>query len=204
MLAAMNSERYDAVCPLSRNRRPRTGRTHRRTLNFSVAAIYCRPVPVKLSKMHIFNPDCVTLNGITVTLRYEVTETDIGRVREIVEERVRRGDASGYFFAFAERSGNVIAYVCYGPIPCTANSFDIYWIAVHSDEQKHGLGKWLMTLTEDLIRHQNGRRIYVETSGRPDYLPTRHFYDRCGYSPVAELPEFYGEGDSKVIYLKVL
>ena len=222
MLVAMNSERHDAVCPLSRNRQPRTGRTHRRTLNFSVAAIYSRPVPVKLSKMHIFNPDCVTLNGITVTLRYEVTETDIGRVREIVEstgffhaseidvatelveERVRRGDASGYFFAFAERAGEVIAYVCYGPIPCTANSFDIYWIAVHSDEQKHGLGKWLMTLTEDLIRHQNGRRIYVETSGRPDYLPTRHFYDRCGYSPVAELPEFYGEGDSKVIYLKVL
>ena len=147
--------------------------------------------------MHIFNPDCVTLNGITVTLRYEVTEIDIGRVREIVEstgffhaseidvatelveERVRRGDPSGYFFAFAERAGKVVAYVCYGPIPCTANSFDIYWIAVHSDEQKHGLGKWLMTLTEDLIRHQNGRRIYVETSGQQNNVEFRCGAECC-------------------------
>jgi D-alanine-D-alanine ligase len=176
----------------------------------------------EFSTMNILNPDSVILNGITLTLRYEVTEADQGRVREIVEstgffhpsevdvavelvaERLRRGDASGYFFAFAERSGVAVAYVCYGPIPCTANSFDVYWIAVHCDEQQHGIGKWLMALTEDLIRQQNGRRIYVETSGRPDYLPTRRFYDRCGYMPVAELPEFYGDGDSKVICLKVL
>lgn len=179
-------------------------------------------LPAELSKMKIFNPDTVALNGITLSLRYDVRDADIGRVREIVEstgffhskevdvavelveERLRRGDESGYFFAFAERNGTAVAYVCYGPIPCTASSFDVYWIAVHRDEQKHGIGKWLMALTEDLIRQKNGRRVYVETSGRPDYLPTRRFYDRCGYTPVAELPEFYGDGDSKVICLKVL
>jgi ribosomal protein S18 acetylase RimI-like enzyme len=75
---------------------------------------------------------------------------------------------------------------------------------VHRDEQKNGIGRWLMTLTEQLIRSREGRRIYVETSGRPDYLPTRSFYERCEYVKAAELPEFYGDGDSKVIYLKVL
>jgi GNAT superfamily N-acetyltransferase len=157
-----------------------------------------------------------------LTLRYDVVETDVIRVREIVdstgffhppevdvavelvEERLRRGDASGYFFAFVELEGVAIGYSCYGPIACTASSYDVYWIAVHRDEQKNGIGRWLMTLTEQLIRSREGRRIYVETSGRPDYLPTRSFYERCEYVKAAELPEFYGDGDSKVIYLKVL
>jgi len=164
----------------------------------------------------------VTVNEISLSLRYEVEEADTRRVREIVEstgffhsdevevavelveERLRRGDASGYHFAFMEHNGRVIAYACYGPIACTLSSFDVYWIAVHQEMQNHGLGRWLMSLAEDLIRHQKGRRIYVETSGRPDYQATRKFYDRCGYTSVAELPDFYAEEDSKVIYLKVL
>ena len=169
-----------------------------------------------------FPPQQTVSGERLLTLRYEVADADIQRVREIVdstgffhppevdvavelvEERLRRGDASGYFFAFVEHDGRAIAYSCYGPIACTANSYDVYWIAVHRDEQKHGIGRWLMTLTEELIRRREGRRIYVETSGRPDYLPTRSFYERCEYTKAAELPEFYGPDDSKVIYLKVL
>jgi len=156
----------------------------------------------------------------SITLRYEVQESDLATVRdivestgffypaevdvavELVEERLRRGDASGYFFAFVEHNGRTVGYSCYGPIACTTSSFDIFWIAIHSDAQRHGMGKWLMSVTEELIFDQGGERIYVETSGRDHYLPTRKFYDRCGYQKAAELPEFYGKGDSKVIYLK--
>lgn len=169
-----------------------------------------------------FPPQQTILGERLLTLRYEITEADISRVRaivestgffhpaeidvaaELVEERLRRGDASGYFFALVESAGVAIAYSCYGPIACTANSYDVYWIAVHRDEQRCGLGRWLMDLTEKLIHNSGGHRVYVETSGRPDYLPTRNFYERCEYTKAAELPEFYGEGDSKVIYVKVL
>ena len=167
-------------------------------------------------------PAELTLNDVRLTLRYDVAASDIRTVREIVEstgffhqpevdvavelveERLRRGAASGYFFVFAERDGSAVAYSCYGPIACTISSFDVFWIAVHRTAQKEGLGKRLMTLTERLIHDQGGQRIYVETSGREDYLPTRRFYDRCGYVKAAELPDFYGAQDSKVIYLKVL
>jgi D-alanine-D-alanine ligase len=156
------------------------------------------------------------------SLRYEVVSTDESEVRtivdstgffhdyevdiavELVQERLRRGDASGYFFAFAEQNGVPVGYSCYGPIACTADSYDVFWIAVRKSHQRHGLGRWLMELTEQLIAEAGGRRIYVETSGRPDYLPTRSFYERCQYQKAAELPDFYAEGDSKVIYVKVL
>ena len=169
------------------------------------------------------NPPTALHSGITnnsITLRYDVREQDLATVREIVEstgffypseidvavelveERLRKGEASGYFFAFAELDGRTVGYSCYGPIACTASSFDIFWIAIHSDAQRHGMGKWLMSVTEELIFGRGGERIYVETSGREHYLPTQKFYDRCGYQQVAELAEFYGEQDSKVIYLK--
>ena len=170
--------------------------------------------------MNLMNSPPPAVAGKSIKLRYEVVEDDIVKVREIVEstgffypaeidvavelvdERLRKGEASGYFFAFVELDGRTVGYSCYGPIACTINSYDIFWIAIHSDCQKHGFGKWLMSVTEELIFSCGGERIYVETSGRDHYLPTRRFYDRCGYQKVADLSHFYGPDDAKVIYLK--
>jgi hypothetical protein len=49
-----------------------------------------------------------------------------------------------------------------------------------------------------------GKRIYVETSSREQYRPTRSFYSCCGYCKEATLEDFYSSGDHKVIYLRML
>ena len=48
------------------------------------------------------------------------------------------------------------------------------------------------------------RQVYIETSNREQYAPTRGFYLRCGYRQEALLKDFYAVGDDKVIYGKVL
>lgn len=123
---------------------------------------------------------------------------------ELVKEREAKGLTSGYYFLFAERAGGVAGYTCYGPIPCTAESFDIYWIAISKFLRRFGLGKALLNKTEDSIRKMGGKRVYVETSSRPQYEPTRAFYSRCGYTEAARLENFYAPDDHKVIFLKVL
>lgn len=123
---------------------------------------------------------------------------------ELVEERLRRGAASGYRFVFADQAGRTVAYVCYGPIAGTAGSFDLYWIAVRRDCQGRGLGRRLFREVERRVRAAGGRRIYVETSGREAYAPTRAFYARCGCVIEAQLPDFYDRGDGKVIYCRKL
>jgi D-alanine-D-alanine ligase len=123
---------------------------------------------------------------------------------ELVEERLAKGPASGYHFVFAEVEGVTAGYACYGPIACTVWSYDLYWIAVDPAFQGQGLGRTLVTECERLIRDAGGRRVYIETSGKPQYVPTRGFYERCGYSLDVELAEFYGPGDSKVVYVKAL
>ncbi|MCS7303768.1 MAG: GNAT family N-acetyltransferase [Thermoguttaceae bacterium] len=123
---------------------------------------------------------------------------------ELVQERLRAGPASGYHFLFLEQMGQVIGYACYGPIPATVASFDLYWIAVHRRWQGRGLGRAILQEVERRIRQAGGGRIYIDTSGRPQYEPTRRFYQQCGYQCQARLPDFYAPGDDKLIYCKVL
>jgi ribosomal protein S18 acetylase RimI-like enzyme len=123
---------------------------------------------------------------------------------ELAEEAVRKGPASGYCFVMCEESGSLVGYSCYGPIPGTDSSFDLYWIAVDPGQQGRGLGRAIIEEVERRIRSAGGQRVYIETSSKEQYLPTRRFYSSCGYHEEAVLKDFYRNGDSKVIYSKVL
>ena len=154
--------------------------------------------------------------------RDEPRGSDVGRVREMVEatgfftpaevavavelvdDRLARGPASDYRFVFGEDGDRAVGYACFGPIPLTQSSWDLYWIVVDPLEQGRGAGRALLAESERRIALGGGRRIYVETSSRPAYEPTRRFYERCGYEVTATLEDFYGPGDGKVVYLKVL
>ena len=123
---------------------------------------------------------------------------------ELVEDRLEKGTASDYFFVFLEIRDRVVGYACYGPIPCTAHSFDMYWIAVHPDFQKQGFGRIISDETERLIQAAGGTRVYIETSQSDTYQTTRSFYQGCGYQFASILENFYAPGDGKVILCKTL
>lgn len=123
---------------------------------------------------------------------------------ELVEAHLAQGPASGYRFIFAERAGRLEGYVCFGPIALTKSSVDLYWIAVRPDRQRTGLGRRLMEMAEAAARELGGTALYVETSMRAQYEPTRGFYRGLGYRTVAEIPDFYGPGDGQAILMKRL
>jgi len=156
------------------------------------------------------------------TLRTEVKESDPAAIREIIrssgffredevdvavelaEERLAKGAASGYEFIFAEIGGDVVSYACYGLIPCTLVSYDLYWIATRNDQRGTGVGRIVLAEVEKSILALGGKAIYVETSGMAKYEPTRAFYLKNGYPEKARFEDFYAEGDDKVVYVKKL
>ncbi len=123
---------------------------------------------------------------------------------ELVDDRLTEGEASHYRFLVGERDGRVAGYACWGAIPGTLAAADLYWIVVHPDFQGQGAGAALLRAAEEWIAAESCARIYVETSTRPQYQPTRAFYLACGYRLVSELVDFYGPGDGKATFLKVL
>ena len=156
------------------------------------------------------------------TLREQVGPADVDAVRalisatgffskeeeaiatELVQERLEKGAASGYEFVLADRDGELAGYSCYGLIPCSTVSWDLYWIAVAPTSQGTGLGRRILALTEQRIAEAGGLACYAETSGRPQYAPTRAFYDRTGYATGAVFEDFYGPGDAKYVFVKRL
>jgi len=124
---------------------------------------------------------------------------------ELVDEHLAKGAAqSGYHFIFAECDGQSVGYACYGPIAGTQSSFDLFWIAVDKRYQGRRIGQALLAESERRVFQAGGRRLYIETSHREQYVSTRGFYLRSGYTQEAVLRDFYAPGDDKVIYVKAL
>lgn len=159
---------------------------------------------------------------MSLLYRQEIQSSDLGVILNIVQssgffstaevemacelatDRLENGQQSSYQFLFAENDGEVVGYTCYGLIPATAASYDLYWIAVSETSRGKKMGKILLQKTEEIIRGMGGKRLYAETSSRAQYASTQKFYQNCGYIAEAVLKDFYTPGDSKIIYSKVL
>jgi len=156
------------------------------------------------------------------TFRAEVQEHDADSVRdivastgffsdeeadvavELVQERLLRGEASGYHFVFVEVDGELVGYACYGPVPCTLRAFDLYWIAVRSGVRGQGLGRTVLAEVERRLQDSGGAKLIAETSSRPQYAPTRAFYRACGFTEEARIRDYYAPGEDVLYCTKSL
>lgn len=147
--------------------------------------------------------DAEGIRRITASSGY-FSKEEIDVAVELVEERLSKGPDSGYEFLFAEVDGKLVGYTCFGRIPCTLSSYDLYWIAVDESFRNHGLGRKLIARSEVLAREMGCKRLYVETSSRPIYDSTNAFYRNTNYIVDARHEHFYAENDAKIVYVKVL
>ena len=129
---------------------------------------------------------------------------EVAVAMELIDDRLSQGEASHYRFLVAEEDGEILGYACWGPIPGTVASADLYWIVVDPQQQGKGIGAALLNDAEDWMASAGRTRVYVETATRAQYEGTRSFYLACGYKLVAELEDFYAPGDGKAMFLKVL
>ena len=157
----------------------------------------------------------------TTTFRLDAVAHDRHRVREIVEstgffspeevdisgqlvdERLSKGPASGYEFVFAEIDGQPVGFACFGRIPATQQSFDLYWIAVRRDRQRRGVGRVLLDKTELLIHgtaapESTSTHPAANSTPRPGPSTKRWDTDKRPFCR-----NFFAPGDDKVIFVKV-
>lgn len=113
------------------------------------------------------------------------------------------GDPS-YLVQVAEIDGQVAGYICFGPTPMTAGTWDLYWVVTHAQARGRGIAGALIEAMEAEIRPRGATAIRVETSQLESYGPARRVYDRHGYPETARFPDFYRAGDDLVVYYKRL
>jgi GNAT superfamily N-acetyltransferase len=132
-------------------------------------------------------------------------EFEIETALEIADETLSKGsEKSGYYWLKVEDEDGLIAFANYGKNSFSVHSWELYWIAVHNNSRNKKLGSVLLKAVEDDVRKLGGKILWIETSGRPKYASTEGYYQRNGYELAASLKDFYGPGDPKQIYVKVL
>jgi len=133
------------------------------------------------------------------------TPEEVATVDELLQAHLYDPEQQDYdFFVAGDDQNRVLGFVCFGPTALTLGTYDLYWIAVDRAAHGGGVGRRLLEWTEQYVRAAGGRLLVAETSGTPEYIPTRRFYERLGYDGHLSVPDFYRPGDDLIVYSKHL
>ena len=125
---------------------------------------------------------------------------EVAIAMEVVAE-YRAGDRDYRPYILWEGS-EAAGFLCYGPVPLTEATYDLYWVAVGPDYRGKGYGRRLMEVFIDGVRSAAGRVAVIETSSQPSHGGARVLYERCGFAEAARIATYYGEGDDLIIYTR--
>jgi len=135
-------------------------------------------------------------------------EMEVQCALELIDVYLDNAEQKDYILVCAvDESDQPRGYVCYGPTPLTAGTYDLYWIAVDPAWHGRGVGSLLVEYVERQICEaaasaEPARLLLIETSSLRRYEAARRLYSRHHYREVARIPDFYADGDDRVIYAK--
>jgi ribosomal protein S18 acetylase RimI-like enzyme len=122
---------------------------------------------------------------------------------ELIDIYLNNPLQTDYQVIVAEDSGALLhAYACWGPVPLTRGTNDLYWIATHPKSRGQGLGRALISYIESKIAGEGGRLLVAETSAKKSYEGTIAFYRRLGFEEASHIKDFYDIGDDRLIFVK--
>ena len=133
------------------------------------------------------------------------TREEIKVATELIDIVLRDPNQEDYKIdCMANNNDQAIGYLCYGPVPMTQGTFDLYWIVVDPRSQGQGIGSKLLHFLEGVVRERKGRMILIDTSSIPQYETTQKFYTRHGFQEVARVPDYYHAGNDRITFCKKL
>lgn len=99
---------------------------------------------------------------------------------------------------------DVIGFAYAEPERLTDGTHNLLAIAVLPNRQNVGVGKALVEGLSERLHRQGSRILLVETSSLDAYTATRGFYAGLAFQEVARIPDFYTDGEDKIVFWKRL
>lgn len=123
---------------------------------------------------------------------------------ELVDESLHPGPSTDYEWFVAASAEGVVGFACFGPVPLTEGTWDLYWIAVDPSVRGTGVAATLDEAVTAEVRRRGGRWLLAETSSTEPYRPAHRFYERRGYRLLSRIDDFYRPGDDRLMFGKRL
>jgi ribosomal protein S18 acetylase RimI-like enzyme len=93
-------------------------------------------------------------------------------------------------------------WVYFSPEAKADGVWELWWIGVDPTRQGQGIGDDSLRFVEDRVRDAGGRLLLISTSSLPLLERTRRFYAKRGYAECGRIPDYYADGDDKVVFVK--
>ena len=151
-----------------------------------------------------------TVPADTPTLVALARETDVFKpheiqaLQEVLDDYHATNHNHGHKSVTCETKGQITGFAYFAPAAMTDRTWYLYWIAVTWHTQARGIGSSLLKHVEEAIQAAQGRILLIETSSLPNYDLTRKFYLKHQYEKVAQLPDYYADGDDLIVFRKRL
>lgn len=124
-------------------------------------------------------------------------------LEEMISDYLSDPASEEIWFTYVQDSEPVGFGFCV-PEKLTDGTYNLLAIAVNKNLQGLGIGSKMMEYLEDELKRQNKRILIVDTSSSPDFVLTRSFYVKAGYTNVSTIKDFWKDGEDKVTFYKRL
>lgn len=133
------------------------------------------------------------------------TDEEVEIALELIDIVLNNGRQKDYkIVCTVDEQDQAMGYICFGPVPMTQGTYDLYWIVVDPAAQGREIGSGLIDYLEKEVRELGGRMILADTSSIPSYKKAQKFYQKKGFQEVARITDYYWEGNDRITYCKKL
>jgi len=146
--------------------------------------------------------DVTALLTITEAIGFEAEET--AALRAMLDEYFQNPTSGEHCWLVDDDEGKLVSVAYYAPERMTQGTWNLYLIAVRSENQGQGRGSAMLQHVEKALRENGNRLLIVETSGLEDFELAQAFYRKNGFEQEARIRNFYNAGDDKLVFCKAL
>jgi N-acetylglutamate synthase-like GNAT family acetyltransferase len=123
---------------------------------------------------------------------------------ELVKKDLKQPSTDQHFKYVYTKDDQVVGFSSLTKCVGSAYSWEIHWLVVDPKYKRQGIATNLIKKIIDKAKELGLPQLFVETCSCEGEKPARNFYSSIGFKQSAKIPNFYGEGHSKIIYRKVV
>ena len=112
----------------------------------------------------------------------------------------RFSEKNNEFYVYVKKE--IIAYIALKKEFPAPNSGEIICLSVLTKEQKKGIGKELVKFAEKRLEKLGFTRVFLYTGKENNNA--QKFYEKLDYKKINEFPNYYGTGDTAILFGKIL